>query len=130
MASKKGAMVMQRLMLVDGSVIIRKVGKRILSDLGFLVSEAEDISSAVKLCEGGLPAVLVVDSCLDGSEEFIRQIRSLPDGKNVKIYYCLIESKLKTMMKGKRAGADDFLMKPFDRDILTKIFKEQDRSAA
>lgn len=121
---------MQRLILVDGSVIIRKVGKRILSDLGYLVTEAEDTGSAMALCEGGLPAVLIVDACLDGSADFIREVRALPDGKAVKIYYCLIESKLKTMMQGKRAGADDFLLKPFDREILTKMFADQSRTAA
>lgn len=121
---------MQRLILVDGSVIIRKVGKRILSDLGYLVTEAEDTRSAMALCEGGMPAVLIVDSCLDDGADFIREVRALPDGKAVKIYYCLIESKLKTMMQGKRAGADDFLLKPFDREILTKMFADRSRTAA
>ncbi len=121
---------MQRLILVDESVIIRKVGRRILSDLGYLVTEAEDIGAAMALCKGGLPAVLIVDSCLDGSADFIRDVRALPDGKSVKIFYCLVESKLKTMMQGKRAGADDFLLKPFDREILTKMFSDQSRSAA
>ena len=90
--------------LVDGSVIIRKVGKRILSDLGFLVNEAQDARDAMDLCEGGLPAILVVDSCMDDATGLIRQVRGMPGGDAVKIYYCLIEGKLKTMMQGKRAG--------------------------
>ena len=121
---------MQRLILVDASVIIRKVGKRILSDLGYLVNEVEDVKSAMALCEGGLPAVLIVDSCLDDATALIRDVRNLPGGDAVKIHYCLVEAKLKTMMQGKRAGADDFLLKPFDREILTKIFSDQSRSAA
>jgi two-component system chemotaxis response regulator CheY len=121
---------MQRLILVDGSVIIRKVGKRILSDLGYLVTEAEDVHAALTLCEGGLPSVLVVDACLDEGTDLIREVRNLPGGDAVKIYYCLIEAKLKTMMQGKRAGADDFLLKPFDRETLTKTFADQSRTAA
>ena len=122
---------MERIILVDGSVIIRKVGKRILSDLGFLVNEAEDAQSAMALCEGGLPAILVVDSCLDDdATNLIREVRRMPGGDQVKIFYCLIEGRLKTMMQGKRAGADDFLMKPFDRKILTKTFAGPARSAA
>ena len=40
----------------------------------------------------------------------------------MKIYYCVVEADLKKMMAGKRAGATDFLMKPFDRKILTSVF--------
>ncbi len=49
-------------------------------------------------------------------------VRALPEGKAVKIYYCVVEAELKVMMAGKRAGANDFLLKPFDREILTKTF--------
>lgn len=121
---------MQRLILVDASVIIRKVGKRILSDLGYLVNEVEDTASAMALCEGGVPAILIVDACLDDATTLIQDVRKLPGGDGVKIYYCLIEAKLKTMMQGKRAGADEFLMKPFDRELLTQTFGGGARSAA
>ena len=40
----------------------------------------------------------------------------------MRIYYCVVEADLKKMMMGKRAGADDFLLKPFDRKILTQVF--------
>ena len=121
---------MQRLILVDKSVIIRKVAKRILADLGFLVSEADDVETAMSICKGRVPAVLIVDADLPGATELISDVRNLPGGDKVKIYYCLIEGKLKNMMQGKRAGADDFLLKPFDREILTKVFSDQAKTAA
>ena len=46
----------------------------------------------------------------------------MPNGKSARIFYCVIEADLKKMMAGKRAGADDFLLKPFDRKILTSVF--------
>ena len=52
----------------------------------------------------------------------IDDVRNLPQGKSVRIYYCVVEADLKKMMMGKRAGADDFLLKPFDRKILTQVF--------
>ncbi|MDA4847877.1 response regulator [Hoeflea poritis] len=121
---------MQRLILVDKSVIIRKVAKRILSDLGFLVSEADDAQTALSICKGRVPAVMIVDACLPGATDLIGEVRELPGGDKVKIYYCLIEGKFKHMMQGKRAGADDFLLKPFDREILTKVFSDQSKTAA
>lgn len=116
---------MRRLMIADGSDIVRKVGKRILSEIGFLVGEASTARDALRRCETELPHILIVDAGLDGALDLITNIRALPEGKSVRIYYCVVEAHLKTMMAGKRAGADDFLLKPFDRKILTQIFTDQ-----
>ncbi|MDO9415084.1 response regulator [Pararhizobium sp.] len=113
---------MQRLMIADNSDVVRKVGIRILSGLGFLVSEAGNGLEALVRCEAQLPNIIIVDAGLDGALELIGNIRALPNGKTVRIYYCVVEADLKKMMAGKRAGADDFLLKPFDRKILTNVF--------
>ncbi|PZU84658.1 MAG: hypothetical protein DI528_14010 [Shinella sp.] len=116
---------MQRLMIVDGSDVVRKVGKKILSELGFLVSEAASARDAILRSETELPNIAIIDAGLDGALDLIANIRALPEGKSVRIYYCVVEADLKTMMAGKRAGANDFLLKPFDRKILTTIFTDK-----
>ncbi|WP_416795628.1 response regulator [Ciceribacter azotifigens] len=113
---------MQRLMIADSADIVRKVGKRILSEIGFLVLEAASARDALLRCETELPNIVIVDAGLDRALDLITNIRALPEGKSVLIYYCVIEADLKTMMAGKRAGANEFLLKPFDRKILTQIF--------
>ncbi|MCQ2003407.1 PleD family two-component system response regulator [Rhizobium sp. NRK18] len=113
---------MLRLMIVDGSDIVRKVGKRILSELGYLVMEASSAREAIVRCEADLPKILIVDAAMEGALDLIANVRALPNGADVRIFYCVVEADLKTMMPGKRAGADDFLMKPFDRRILTEKF--------
>eukprot|EP00913_Durusdinium_trenchii_P008131 g7628.t1 len=106
----------------EASDIVRKVGKRILSELGFLVVEAGGSTEALMRCQAELPNFLIVDAGLDGALDLIAGVRGLPNGKSVRIFYCVIEADLKKMMAGKRAGADDFLLKPFDRKILTSVF--------
>ncbi len=113
---------MQRLMIADSSDVVRKVGKRILSGMDFLVLEAANSLEALSRCQSELPNILVVDAGMDGALDLIGNIRLLPQGKSVRIYYCVVEADLKKMMMGKRAGADDFLLKPFDRKILTTVF--------
>lgn len=113
---------MQRLMIADGSDVVRKVGKRILSELNFLVSEAGSAEEALHRCEAEMPNILIVDAGLEGAIDLITTLRSLPAAKDVRIYYCVVEADLKKMMMGKRAGANDFLLKPFDRKILTQAF--------
>jgi len=115
-------LMMRRLMIADSSDVVRKVGKRILSELGFLVAEAETAPEAISRCQAELPAILIVDAGMDGALELIQQVRALPNGDTVRIFYCVIEADLKKMMLGKRAGANDFLLKPFDRKILTSVF--------
>lgn len=113
---------MQRLMIADESDIVRKVGKRILSELGFLVAEAGSMREAITGCHAELPNFLIVDAALEGALDLIASVRAMPGGKSVRIFYCVIEADLRKMMTGKRAGADDFLLKPFDRKILTSVF--------
>ncbi len=120
---------MRRLMIADGSDVVRKVGKRILSGMGFLVSEAPSSLDALVRCEAEMPNIMIVDAGLEGALDLIANIRRMPEGASVKIYYCVVEADLKKMMAGKRAGADDFLLKPFDRKILTSVFASQSMAA-
>jgi len=113
---------MQRLLIADDSSVIRKVGKRILNGLGFLVAEAGSADEASRLCDFRLPDVLVVDSSLEGALDLIAGVRARERGADVRIYFCLVKADLKHMMVGKRAGADDFLLKPFDRASLEQAF--------
>ena len=113
---------MLNMIIVDEYDIVRKVGKRILSGLNFEVTEAGTTLEAMARCQIALPDVMIVDAGMPGSLELISNVRLLPQGKKVRIYFCVIEADLKRMMQGKRAGADDFLLKPFDRKILTSVF--------
>lgn len=113
---------MKRLMIADSSDIVRKVAQKILSELGYEVIPAVNAREALMTCEAQLPDVIIVDSGIEGALDLITNIRSMPGGDSIRIFYCVIEADLKTMMRGKRAGASDFLLKPFDRATLTKAF--------
>ena len=113
---------MLTLLIADQSDVVRKVGKRILSAMDFEVGEATGFEDAIFQCIKALPNILIVDGGMEGAIELITYVRSLPGGTKTRIYYCVIEADLKKMMVGKRAGADDFLLKPFDRKALNSVF--------
>lgn len=121
---------MRRLMIVDKSTVVRRVAERILSDMGFLVAQADDVNFAYSMCCEEAPNILVIDADMDGVLDFIAKVRAMPNGREIHIFFSLVEADLKTMMRGKRAGANDFLLRPFDRAILNRVFGKLIQSKA
>lgn len=114
---------MSRLVIIDESPVICKVANKILSEFGFTVVETASLAQAREYCEVELPDVVVVDAGFEGALDFIADLRLMDGGKDIRIVYSLIEADLKRMMAGRRSGASDFLLKPFDRTSLTNVFE-------
>ncbi|MFK5977871.1 MAG: response regulator [Rhizobiaceae bacterium] len=117
---------MQVIMVVDDSPVIRKVADRLLRDMGFVVVEAGDGNEAMSLCSHKMPDAILVDWDLPSMSgtEFIQEFRALDGADKVKILYCTSEIMVAEMTRAKRAGANGFLMKPFDRNILDTKLRE------
>jgi len=117
---------MQIIMIVDDSPVIRKVADRLLRDMGFVVVEASDGNEALSLCSHKMPDAILVDWNLPAMSgtEFIQEFRQLDGAENVKVLYCTSEIMVSDMTRAKRAGANGFLMKPFDRNILDTKLQE------
>ena len=113
-------------LIVDDSRIIRKVARRIVESLGFEVDEAADGSEALAFCSGVMPEVILLDwsmPVMDGLT-FLRRLRELPGGEAPKVLFCTIETRAERIAEALSAGADDYVMKPFDGEILTSKFAE------
>ena len=113
-------------LIVDDSRIIRKVARRIVEGLGFEVDEAADGSEALAFCGGVIPEVILLDwsmPVMDGMT-FLRRLRALPGGLAPKVLFCTIETRAERIAEALSAGADDYVMKPFDGEILTSKFAE------
>ena len=113
-------------LIVDDSRIIRKVARRILEDLGFEVDEAADGAEALTYCMGAMPHVVLLDwqmPVMDGLS-FLRRLRDLPGGRAPKVLFCTIETRAERIAEALSAGADDYVMKPFDGEILHSKFAE------
>ncbi|MFA4951664.1 MAG: response regulator [Brevundimonas sp.] len=113
-------------LIVDDSRIIRKVARRIVEGLGFEVDEAGDGAEALIFCSSSMPEVILLDwsmPVMDGMA-FLRRLRVLPGGAGPKVLFCTIETRAERIAEALAAGADDYVMKPFDGDILTSKFAE------
>ena len=117
---------MKSCLIVDDSAVIRKVARRILEGLSFRISEAEDGEQALAACKSEMPDAVLLDwnmPVMDGYE-FLKHLRSLPEGRAPKVVFCTTENDVSHIARAMHAGADEYIMKPFDKDIVTAKFQE------
>ncbi len=117
---------MKHCLVVDDSSVIRKVARRILEGFDFKVTEAEDGQKALDACKGDMPDAILLDwnmPVMDGFE-FLQQLRKAPDGDKPKVVFCTTENDVAHIARALRAGADEYIMKPFDKDIVEAKFQE------
>jgi two-component system, chemotaxis family, chemotaxis protein CheY len=113
-------------LVVDDSAVIRKVARRILEGLDFTIMEAEDGSKALDVCSVHMPDAILLDwnmPVMDGYE-FLKAIRRVENGAKPKIVFCTTENDVAHIARAMHAGADEYVMKPFDKDILSSKFQQ------
>jgi two-component system chemotaxis response regulator CheY len=113
-------------LVVDDSAVIRKVARRILEGLQFDISEAEDGSRALAACTSRMPDAILLDwnmPVMDGYE-FLKALRRMDNGREPKVVFCTTENDVAHIARAMHAGADEYIMKPFDREILTHKLHE------
>ena len=117
---------MKTCLVVDDSSVIRKVARRILEGLDFRIAEAEDGQQALELCRNDLPDAILLDwnmPVMDGYE-FLKALRRLPGGDRPKVVFCTTENDVVHIARALHAGADEYIMKPFDKEIVEAKFQE------
>ena len=111
---------MRSCLVVDDSKVIRKVARHILETLNFAVDEAEDGRHALDRCDDKLPDVVLLDWNMPvmSGMEFLRTLRQRAYERQPKVVFCTTENDIAHIRAAIDAGADEYVMKPFDRDTL------------
>lgn len=105
-------------LVVDDSRPIRRIEGEILRDLGFETVEAiNGLQALERLQEQPLPDLILVDWNMPEMNglDFIRAVRS--ESRFAKIVMLMVTTEIETnqMLRALSAGADEYLMKPFQR---------------
>ncbi len=117
---------MKSCLIVDDSRVVRMVARKILVDLGFHTVEAEDGRKALDICLKTLPDAVLLDwnmPVMNGIE-FLRELRKLEGGDQPKVVFCTTENDLAHIQEAMSAGADEYIMKPFDAEIIQSKFTQ------
>ena len=111
---------MKTCLVVDDSKVIRKVARHILETLQFEVREACDGREALEACQAAAPDVVLLDwnmPVMNGMD-FLRALRESGMTQKPKVVFCTTENGMGHIRAAIEAGADEYVMKPFDRDTL------------
>ena len=109
-----------KILIAEDDPTLRMVLKSILQRLGHEIVVAEDGNQAWKILQTDSPKLAILDWMMPGIEgvELCRRVRERTDGDYV--YIILLTGKVenKDIVAGLDAGADDYITKPFDSDVL------------
>lgn len=107
-------------LIVDDSRVIRKVSSKIALSLGYVPVEAQDGHEALARCKQSMPDLVLTDwnmPEMDGIE-FVTKLRAIPTPKEPVVVFCTSNGEAKDIHDGIAAGADDYIVKPFDEAAL------------
>ena len=114
----------RKCLVVDDSKVIRKVARHLLETLDFTVDEAVDGQDALNQCRVSPPDVILLDWNMPvmSGMEFLRALSQSDIATQPKVVFCTTENGMGHIRAAIEAGADEYVMKPFDRETLeTKL---------
>ena len=116
---------MKKFLVVDDSKVVRKFIIGCLDKLGFKdVKEAEHGLAALDIVKAEMPEVILLDwnmPVMDGLQ-FIKALRNEPNGSNPIVIFCTTENEISKITEALTNTANEYIMKPFDGEVLRSKF--------
>jgi two-component system, chemotaxis family, chemotaxis protein CheY len=111
-------------LVIDDSDVVRKIAAHFLSEFQAEVVEAGDSATALAACAEAMPDLVLLDWHLPAATGFdvLVALRRMPGGDRPYVIYVTSENDARDIARALTAGANDYLLKPFDREsFLAKI---------
>lgn len=117
---------MKSCLVVDDSKVVRSVARKILEGLSFAVEEAANGQEALDACKRQMPEAVLLDWNMPvmSGIDFLRALRELPGGDSPIVVFCTTENDMAHIQEALGAGANEYIMKPFDSEIVESKFAQ------
>ncbi|MHC4607581.1 MAG: response regulator transcription factor, partial [Planctomycetota bacterium] len=120
------------ILVADDNANIRHILRYFLESAGFRIIEAANGREAVTLAGNHLPDLVILDVMMPLTDGFTAcaMIKGLSRTRDIPVVMCTGRGQKEDVLAGIRAGASDYIVKPFDRDIvLAKVERTLDTRA-
>lgn len=107
-------------LIVDDSSTMRSIARRMLRQFGYECVEAADGAAALEVIRATGADLVLLDwemPVMDGLET-LKAMRAQSWGRSPKVVMCTSLKDMDRMVAAINAGADEYVMKPYDSDIL------------
>jgi len=113
-------------LVVDDSRVVRKVARRILEAHGYTVAEAADGQQALDACRLQMPDCVLLDWNMPvmNGRDFLKNLRAEYGPANPPVVFCTTETDMSSIEQAINNGAQEYIMKPFDEEILIGKFAQ------
>lgn len=117
---------MKSCLVVDDSKVVRMVARKILEGLNFQIVEAENGQIAMAECVKAMPDAILLDWHMPvmSGIDFLRGLRKMDGGQTPVVVFCTTENDIQHIQEAILAGANEYIMKPFDSEIIESKFTQ------
>ena len=122
--SEGTAMAAGTVMIVDDSLVVRAVVQAGLEVEGYQVVQAEDGKAALEQCQLRPPDVILLDIIMPGLDGYqvLAQLKADPELSHIPVVFLTARTDMTDVVAGLRAGAHDYLKKPFEpEELLARV---------
>jgi len=97
-----------------------------LGAMNFRILEAENGRAAIDSCSRAMPDAILLDWNMPimSGIEFLRTLRKMEGGQIPIVVFCTTENDMAHIQEAIEAGANEYIMKPFDSEIIESKFMQ------
>jgi two-component system, chemotaxis family, chemotaxis protein CheY len=120
MTEPQTPIVAKSCLIIDDQEVMRRVMSHMLKTFGIFAREALDAAEAIAECGRAAPDAILLDWALpdlDGMD-CLQLLRGMPGLSKARIIYCMSVNSVRLSALARAAGANEVIVKPFDREML------------
>lgn len=118
---------MKQCLIVDDSKIVRKVSRGIIEPMGYEIFEAENGEEALKIALAHPIKVVMLDwnmPVMNGLEFLVKLRAETSIAEQPVVIFCTTENEMTKIIEAMGAGANEYVMKPYDENIIRGKFEQ------